>query len=275
MDLLQAIILGTVQGLTEFLPISSSAHQRIVAAFFGWEDPGAAFTAVTQLGTEAAVLLYFRADLWGAATGWLRSLYDPSARGTFEARLGWYIVVATIPIGLLGFTFQHQIETGARNLWLIASVLVIFALVLGWADRRAKVERDIRQLSVRDGMLIGLAQSLALIPGVSRSGATMTAGLLLGLRREAAARFSFLLAVPAVIASGLFELGDVIAGEEQGGEPIAMVIVATVISFVVGYAAIAWLLRYLATNSMLVFVVYRVALGTLVLALLAAGVLTT
>ncbi len=274
MDLLQAIILGIVQGLTEFLPISSSAHQRIVAAFFGWEDPGAAFTAVTQLGTEAAVLLYFRADLWGAATGWLRSLYDPSARGTFDARLGWYIVVATIPIGLLGFTFQHQIETGARNLWLIASVLVVFALVLGWADRRAKVERDIRQLSVRDGMLIGLAQSLALIPGVSRSGATMTAGLLLGLRREAAARFSFLLAVPAVLASGLFQLYGILSGDEPGSESFGLIVLATVISFVSGYAAIAWLLRYLATNTLTPFVVYRVVLGALVLGLVAAGAIS-
>ena len=271
---MQAIVLGIVQGLTEFLPISSSGHQRIVAALLGWEDPGAAFTAVTQLGTEAAVLIYFRADLWGAARGWLRSLHDPAARGSFEARLGWYLVAATIPIGILGVTFDHQIETSARNLWLIASVLIAFAFVLLWADRRAAHDREIEQLCFRDGVLIGLAQCLALIPGVSRSGATMSAGLLLGLKRPVAARFAFLLAVPAVVASGIYELVRLITGEAAGGEDSwGAIIVATVISFVVGFAAIAWLLRYLARHTVTVFVVYRIALGALVLALLAAGVI--
>ncbi len=274
MDLLQAIVLGLVQGLTEFLPISSSAHQRILPAFFGWEDPGAAFTAVTQLGTEAAVLLYFRQDLWGAARGWLRSLTDPAARTTPEARLGWYLVIATLPIAVLGLAFEQQIETGARNLWLVATVLIVFALILLWADRRGRRDREVDDLSVRDGILIGLAQSLALIPGVSRSGATMTAGLLLGLRRPAAARFSFLLAVPAVLGSGLFQLEGILSGEEGGDEPFAYVATATAIAFVVGYAAIAWLLRYLATHSTAVFVAYRIALGALVLALLSAGAIT-
>ncbi len=272
MDLLQAIVLGVVQGLTEFLPISSSGHQRIVAALFGWEDPGAAFTAVTQLGTEAAVLIYFRKDLWGAARGWLRSLHDASARGTFEARLGWYLFAATIPIGILGLAFDHQIETSARNLWLIASVLILFALVLLWADRRATHDREIEQLSFRDGVLIGLAQCLALIPGVSRSGATMSAGLLLGLKRPAAARFAFLLAVPAVVASGVYELVRLITGDVAGGEDSwSAILVATLIAFVVGFAAIAWLLRYLARHTVTVFVVYRILVGTLVLVLLAAG----
>jgi undecaprenyl-diphosphatase len=271
-DLLQAIVLGVVQGLTEFLPISSSGHQRIVAALFGWEDPGAAFTAVTQLGTEAAVLIYFRKDLWGAARGWLRSLHDASARGTFEARLGWYLFAATIPIGILGLAFDHQIETSARNLWLIASVLILFALVLLWADRRATHDREIEQLSFRDGVLIGLAQCLALIPGVSRSGATMSAGLLLGLKRPAAARFAFLLAVPAVVASGVYELVRLITGDVAGGEDSwSAILVATLIAFVVGFAAIAWLLRYLARHTVTVFVVYRILVGTLVLVLLAAG----
>jgi len=271
-DLVQAIVLGVVQGLTEFLPISSSGHQRIVAALFGWDDPGAAFTAVSQLGTEAAVLLYFRADLWGAARGWLRSLHDPSARGTFEARLGWYLVAATIPIGLLGLAFDHQIETTARNLWLIATVLILFAFVLWWADRSATHDREIEQLSFRDGVLIGLAQCLALIPGVSRSGATMSAGLLLGLRRPAAARFAFLLAVPAVVASGIYELVRLITGDVAAGEDSwAAITVATVVAFAVGLAAIAWLLRYLARHTVTVFVVYRIALGATVLALLAAG----
>jgi undecaprenyl-diphosphatase len=270
-DLLQAIVLGIVQGLTEFLPISSSAHQRIVPAMLGWEDPGAAFTAVTQLGTEAAVLIYFRHDLFNAATGWLRSLVDPQERGSFDARLGWYLIIATIPLGTLGLIFEEQIENGARDLYLIGSVLIVFALVLLWADRRGAHERQIDELSVRDGVLIGLAQALALVPGVSRSGATMSAGLLLGLTRPSAARFAFLLAVPAVLASGLFQLEGIISGEEGGDEPIGYVLLATAISFVVGYAAIAWLLRFLTHHSVAPFVAYRIALGALVLALAGSG----
>jgi undecaprenyl-diphosphatase len=269
-SLLEAIVLGLVQGLTEFLPISSSAHQRIVSSFFGWDDPGAAFTAVTQLGTESAVLIYFRHDIRAIVTTWVRSLRDPRLRADPNARLGWYVIVATIPIGIFGFAFEHQIETGARNLWLIGTVLIVFALVLGLADRVGRHERTIEQLSPRDGIAIGLAQSLALIPGVSRSGATMSAGLLLGLQRPAAAKFGFLLAIPAVLASGLFELRDAVGGED-GDESFVPVAVATVIAFVVGYAAIAWLLRYLAHHSVRVFVIYRVLLGSLVLVLLAAG----
>jgi undecaprenyl-diphosphatase len=267
-NLIQSIILGIVQGLTEFLPISSSAHLRIVPAILGWEDPGAAFTAVCQLGTEAAVLIFFRHELWTVARKWLggpRRFDDP------DVRLGWYLIVATIPIGILGFIFRDDIETGARNLWLIGTVLILFALVLGYADRVGRHEREIDQLSVRDGALIGLAQSLSLVPGVSRSGATMSAGLLLGLRRPAAARFSFLLAVPAVVASGLFELKDVITGDERSTTPLGYVLVATAVAFVVGYAAIAWLLRYLARHSVNIFVVYRVLLGSTVLILVATG----
>jgi len=273
-DLLQAIVLGIVQGLTEFLPISSSAHQRIVPAVFGWDDPGAAFTAVTQLGTEAAVLIFFRHDLWRIAVTWLRALRDPALRAHSDARLGWYLIVATIPIGIFGLAFEEQIETGARDLWLIGTVLIVFALVLGYADRVGRHEREIEQLSVRDGILIGLAQSLALIPGVSRSGATMSAGLLLGLQRPAAAKFGFLLAVPAVVGSGIFQLEALISGEEGGGEPLGYVALATVISFAVGYAAIAWFLRYLAHHSVRVFVLYRVLLGSAVLVLVAAGAIS-
>jgi undecaprenyl-diphosphatase len=271
MDLIQSIVLGIVQGLTEFLPISSSAHLRIVPAFLGWEDPGAAFTAVCQLGTEAAVLIYFRHELWAIVTKWLRAprrFEDP------DVRLGWFLIIATIPIGILGFLFRDQIETGARNLWLIGTVLIVFALVLGYADRAGRHERDIEQLSPRDGVLIGLAQSLSLIPGVSRSGATMSAGLLLGLERPAAARFAFLLAVPAVVASGLFELKDVIAGDEHSTTPIGYVLVATVVAFIVGYAAIAWFLRYLAHHSVMVFVIYRLLLGSAVLLLVATGAIS-
>jgi len=270
-DLLQALVLGLIQGLTEFLPISSSAHLRIVPALAGWDDPGAAFTAVTQLGTETAVLLYFRTDLWRIVTTWLRSLRDRELRSHPDARMGWYIIVATIPIGVFGLAFEEQIETGARNLTLVGISLIAFALVLYAADRIGRRRRELQDVSTRDGLLIGLAQSLALVPGVSRSGATMTAGLLLDLRRPAAARFAFLLAIPAVVLSGLFQLYGILSGEEGGDEPFAYVALATVVAFLVGYAAIAWLLRYLATHSVGLFVAYRIALGTLVLALVAAG----
>ena len=271
MSLIEAIVLGIVQGLTEFLPISSSAHQRIVPALLGWDDPGAAFTAVTQLGTEAAVLIFFRHEIWAIATTWLRSLRDPRLRSHPDARLGWYLLVATIPIGVLGLVFEDEIESGARDLWLIGTVLIVFALVLGYADRHGRHEREISELSTRDGILIGLAQSLALIPGVSRSGATMSAGLLLGLQRPAAAKFGFLLAIPAVVASGVFQLEGIISGEEGGDEPFGYVALATVIAFVIGYAAIAWFLRYLAHHSVRLFVIYRLVLGSLVLILVAAG----
>jgi undecaprenyl-diphosphatase len=273
-SLLEAIVLGIVQGLTEFLPISSSAHQRIVPAVMGWEDPGAAFTAVTQLGTEAAVLVFFRRDLLAVADGWTRSLRNPEFRSTPEARMGWFLIVATIPIAILGLAFEDQIETGARNLWLIGTVLIVFGLILGLADRVGAHERGTDDLSMRDGILIGLAQSMSLVPGVSRSGATMTAGLLLGLKRADAARFSFLLAVPAVVASGLFQLVGIISGEEGEGEPFAYVAIATAISFVVGFAAIAWFLRYLANHSVAIFVAYRVLLGAGVLTLVAAGLIS-
>jgi undecaprenyl-diphosphatase len=270
-DLFQSIVLGIVQGLTEFLPISSSAHLRIVPAILGWEDPGAAFTAVCQLGTEAAVLIYFRHELWAIVTKWLRGprrFEDP------DVRLGWFLIIATIPIGILGFIFRDQIETGARNLWLIGTVLIVFALVLGYADRVGRHERDIEQLSRRDGVLIGLAQSLSLVPGVSRSGATMSAGLLLGLERPAAARFSFLLAIPAVVASGLFELKDVVTGDKHVNTSVFNVGVATLVAFFVGYAAIAWLLRYLVSHSVNIFVVYRVLLGSTVLILVGTGAIS-
>src|SRR3954453_3055899 len=224
----------------------------------GWEAPGAAFTAVCQLGTEAAVLIFFRHELWAIVRHWLsgpRRWADP------DVRLGWYLIIATIPIGIIGFLLRDQIETGARNLWLIGTVLIVFALVLGYADAHGGHDPEIDQLSGRDGVLIGLAQSLSLIPGVSRSGATMSAGLLLGLERPAAARFSFLLAIPAVVASGLFELKDVVSGDKHVNTSAFNVGVATVVAFFVGYAAIAWLLRYLATHSVNIFVIYRVLLG--------------
>jgi undecaprenyl-diphosphatase len=273
-DLLQSIFLGFLQGLTEFLPISSSAHIRVFPALFGWEDPGAAFTAVIQLGTEAAVLIYFRRDLWQIGITWLASLRRAELRSELNAKMGWYLIAATIPIAILGFAFQDQIETAARNLWLVGSMLIIFAIVLGAADRVGSRRRTVGDLSFRDGILIGFAQSLALIPGVSRSGATISAGLFLGLQRADAARFSFLLAVPAVVLSGFFQLYKILTGEEAVGEPLVNIAVATVVSFFVGYAVIAWFLRYLTRNSFALFVGYRLIFGTGVLVLLSAGLIS-
>jgi undecaprenyl-diphosphatase len=268
MSAFEAIVLGIVQGLTEFLPISSTAHLRIVPAFAGWRDPGAAFTAVVQLGTMAAVLLYFRADLLRIARTWFASLRRPELRRELDARLGWYIGLGTIPIGIFGLAFSSQIESGARNLYLIGSTLIVLGLVLAWAERVSRRDRDITSLDARDGTAIGLAQAAALVPGVSRSGATITAGLLRGLTREAAARYSFLLSVPAVVLSGLFELRH-IGGSGQPGAGAA--VLATLLAFVVGYASIAWLLRYLVRHTTTVFTVYRVVLGTVVIALTASG----
>jgi undecaprenyl-diphosphatase len=270
-SLLQAAVLGIVQGLTEFLPISSTAHLRIVPAFAGWEDPGAAFTAVTQLGTMAAVVLYFRHDLVRIARAWLRSLSRPELRGELDARLGWYIVLGTVPIGIFGVLFKDQIETGARDLYLIGVALIVLGLILLLAEKVGSHDRSIEQIRTRDGFTIGLAQALALIPGVSRSGATITAGLFMGLDRTAAARFSFLLSVPAVVLSGMFELGTILSGEEEGSTSLGALLVATLLAFVSGYAAIAFLLRFLERHTMVVFVVYRVALGALVLVLVSAG----
>jgi undecaprenyl-diphosphatase len=269
-DAFQAIVLGLVQGLTEFLPISSTAHLRIVPAFLGWDDPGAAFTAVIQLGTTLAVLLYFWRDILRIVTMWGRSLVRPELRGELDARMGWYIGIGTIPIGVFGFVFKDQIETGARNLWIIGTALVVLGLVLLVSERVGRKERRLERLTLRDGLVIGGAQALALVPGVSRSGATITAGLFLGLTREAAARYSFLLSIPAVVLSGLFELRKVGDG---GGPGTVPTVIATVVAFVVGYASIAWLLRFLVRHSTVVFVVYRVALGVVVLSLVATDVI--
>jgi undecaprenyl-diphosphatase len=268
-DLFQAIVLGIVQGLTEFLPISSSGHLRIVPAFAGWDDPGAAFTAVIQLGTMAAVVLYFRHDLLRIARAWLRSLSARSAdiADDLDARLGWYLILATIPISILGLAFKHQIEHGARSLYLIGTTLIVLGLVLRYAEQVARRERDIETITRRDAIVVGCAQALALIPGVSRSGATITAGLFLGFDRVSAARFSFLLSIPAVVLSGLFELKGVVDGSAKGAVGAGPTAVATVLAFVVGYASIAFLLRFLTTHTTGVFVAYRLCLGALVLVL--------
>lgn len=271
MTWLEAVVLGVIQGLTEFLPISSSAHLLIVSQLLGWGDPGAAFTAVSQIGTECAVIVYFRREIAAILRAWARSLVSADARSDPDARMGWLVIIGTLPIAVLGLAFSKQIETVARNLWLTAAMLIVFALLLGAADRlgtRLKTERD---LTWRDGILFGLAQALALIPGVSRSGATITAGLALGYTRAAAARYAFLLAIPAVLASGLYEATKIGDDATAAWGPT---ILATVIAFGVGFAVIAWLMRWLTTRSYLPFVVYRLALGSLLIVLLTTGVLS-
>ena len=284
MNLGQAILYGIVQGLTEFLPVSSSGHLRIVPALLGWDDPGAAFTAVIQLGTMVAVLLYFWRELFHVTVGWFRGFADKTVRPTLEYRMGWYIILATIPVGVLGLIFKDQIETVARNLWLIASALIVLALVLLAAEKYGQRERGEEQLDRNDAVTVGMAQALALVPGVSRSGATITAGLFRGLDRPTAARFSFLLSVPAVVLSGLFEArkigsdtcpaGQHVVSQCRAAPGIGITAVATIVSFVVGFASIFWLMRYVSKHSTVVFVVYRVALGLVLLGLLAGGVIS-
>ena len=280
MSWLEAIVLGIVQGLTEFLPISSTGHLRIIPAFAGWSDPGAAFTAIIQLGTTVAVLIYFRADLWRVARTWLRSLRDPAVRDHVDARMGWYLILATIPIVIFGFTFKDQIENGARDLYLIGIVLIAFSFVMLAAERFARQDRDEREIRRGDALTIGFAQALALIPGVSRSGSTISAGLFRGFTRETAARFSFLLSLPAIVLAALFEMRGVVTGSEdlttKAGESISAgeVLVSSFFAFVVGYASIAFLLRFLTRHGLGVFVVYRLVLGVVILALTASGAIS-
>jgi undecaprenyl-diphosphatase len=271
-DLLQAVFLGVLQGLTEFLPISSSAHLRIVPDLLGWGDPGAAFTAVIQIGTELAVLIYFRHDLWRIGSTWARSLYRPEYRGQLDARMGWFIIIGSLPIVILGILLKDTIEEDFRSLWIIGTTLIVLGLILGIADRVSADRLRIKDMRLRDAVLMGVAQSCALVPGVSRSGATISMGRFLGYEREAATRYAFLLAIPAVVGAGVFELKEIPNGDNTYGW--GPTIVATVVSFLIGYAAIAWLLRYVTTHSYLPFVIYRVVLGSLTLALAAAGVLS-
>jgi undecaprenyl-diphosphatase len=271
-DLFKAVVLGTLQGLTEFLPISSSAHLRIFPELFGWGDPGAAFTAVIQIGTELAVLIYFRKDIWRIGSAWVRSLFRPEYRGHLDSRMGWFIIIGSLPIVVLGVFLKDVIERDFRNLWIIGTTLIVLGVILGVADRFSSDDKEIKHLSLRDAVLMGAAQACALVPGVSRSGATISMGRFLGYEREAATRYAFLLAIPAVVGAGLFELKEIPHGDNAYGW--GPTIVATVVSFVVGYAAIAWLLRYVATRSYTPFVLYRVALGGATLLLLATGVLS-
>ncbi|MGP3633000.1 undecaprenyl-diphosphate phosphatase [Streptomyces sp. 24-1644] len=283
MSWFESFVLGLVQGLTEFLPISSSAHLRLTAAFAGWHDPGAAFTAITQIGTETAVLIYFRKDISRIVSAWFRSLTNASMRGDHDAQMGWLVIVGSIPIGVLGVTFKDQIEGPFRDLRLIATTLIVMGIVLGIADRLAardeaggkhravRERKSLKELGIRDGLIFGFCQALALIPGVSRSGATISGGLLMGYTREAAARYSFLLAIPAVLASGLFELKDASEGGHVSWGPT---IFATFIAFGVGYAVISWFMKFITTKSFMPFVIYRVLLGILLFVLVSAGVLS-
>ena len=268
---LQAIVLGISQGLTEFLPISSTAHTLIVSKLLGWPDPGAAFTAVTQVGTELAVVIYFRQDIARILKAWFVSLTKKSERANPDAKMGWYVIIGTIPIGIAGLAFKSSIETTARNLWLVAATLIVMGILLGLADRFARHTKSEADINTKNAVLFGLGQALALIPGVSRSGATITAGLAMGFKRDVAARYSFLLAIPAVFASAALTAGD-ISSDSFVNWPAT--IVATIVAFVVGYFVIASLMKYLQTRTFLPFVIYRIALGTLLMVLLANGVLS-
>ncbi|GGV26048.1 undecaprenyl-diphosphatase 2 [Streptomyces filipinensis] len=283
MSWFESLVLGLVQGLTEFLPVSSSAHLRLTAAFAGWKDPGAAFTAITQIGTETAVLIYFRKDIGRIVSAWFRSLFDKAMRRDHDAQTGWLVIVGSIPIGLLGVTLKDQIEGPFRDLRVTATMLIVVGLVIGVADRLAardesggrhrapKQRKTLENLGVKDGLIYGLCQACALIPGVSRSGATISGGLFMGYKREAAARYSFLLAIPAVLASGAFEVKDSVSGGHVAWGPTLF---ATVIAFASGYAVIAWFMKWISHKSFMPFVWYRVALGVVIIALVSAGVLS-
>ncbi|MEE2037312.1 undecaprenyl-diphosphate phosphatase [Nocardiopsis sp. CT-R113] len=271
MSIFEAVVLGLIQGLTEFLPVSSSAHLRVFAAFFNWPDPGAAFTAVSQIGTELAVVVYFRRRIWAVITTWCRSLADRDLRGDVNARMGWYVIIASIPIGVLGLLLEEQIDGVFRDLRLIALSLIVFGVILGAVDHYARRQNELEDLTLGRGLVFGLFQCLALVPGVSRSGATITGGRLLGFTRPAAAEFAFLIAMPAVFASGLYKMLD-IGGNEYAGW--GATIVGTLVAFVVGYVVIAWLMRFISTHSFMPFVVYRIILGIVILALVYFGVLS-
>ena len=274
----EAIFLGALQGLTEFLPISSSAHIRIAGELFGTNsDPGATFTAITQIGTELAVLIYFRRDIVRIISAWFSQISrkELQASEKSDARMGWLIILGTLPIVALGYFGQEIIRNDFRSLWLIATTLIVFGIILGIADKYGKTERQLHQLTPRHGVLYGFAQSLALIPGVSRSGATIAMGRFMGYSREAALRYSFLLALPAVFGSGLYELKGALG--ETASERIFSLpetFMATAVAFVIGYAVIAWLLKYVTTKSFAPFIIYRIALGSLLILLLSLGVIS-
>lgn len=281
MPLLQALILGIVQGLTEFLPISSSGHLRVVPALLGWPDPGAAFTAVIQIGTLAAVLAYFREDIQRIGRAWLRGLISGRPLEGLDARMGWMMIIATVPIVVCGLLFKDTIETTLRSLYVVAGAMIGLAVVLAgaellvrWRERHGLKAKQLADVTWTDAIVTGLAQALALVPGSSRSGVTITAGLFAGMSRETAARFSFLLSLPSVLAAGLYQLYK--ARESLlGSQADALALgVATLASAVVGYLSIAFLLRYLRTHTTGIFIGYRLAVGGLLLYWLSQGMLS-
>ena len=272
MDYIDAIILGIVEGLTEFLPVSSTGHLTIVEKALGLkvDDPAiTAYTAVIQMGAIAAVLLYFRTDIWRIAVAWFKGLIHPEYRGHFDHRFGWYIIVGSIPIGIVGFLGKDVISGPLRSLWWVGGALVVWSAVMVYAERAGQQTRGERDLTMGDSIAVGLIQCLALVPGVSRSGATISGGLLRGLDRVTATRLSFFLSIPALTAAGLYELKDAVNGDIGVG-PTA---VGTLVSFVVAYAAIAWLLKFVAGHSITWFVPYRILVGLALIGLLATGVI--
>lgn len=270
MTIIDAVLLGLLQGLTEFLPISSSAHLRIAGPFLSiGADPGAAFTAVVQIGTEAAVLIYFRQDIWRIAKAWLRSFSSNAINDRSDARVGWLVLLGTLPIAIFGLLFKDAIEGSLRNLYLTATMLIAFGIILGIADRWGAKLQTIDQISWRDGLMLGLAQAMALVPGVSRSGGTISAGLLLGFTREAAARYSFLLAIPAVLASGFFQLMR--NWDDLSATAAIPTAVATLVAFSSGYGVIMGFLRLISTHTYMPFVWYRIILGLCLFLLLGTG----
>ena len=271
LDFLKAVFLGLLQGLTEFLPISSSAHLRIFPELLGWGDPGAAFTAVIQIGTELAVLIYFRNDIWRIGSTWCRSLVKPELRGHIDSRMGWYVIVGSIPIVIVGLAGESVITGALRNLWWVAGALIVWSAVMVLAERVGRQERHEKDLTLRDSIVIGVVQCLSLVPGVSRSGATISAGLFAGLDRVAATRMSFFLSIPALLGAGLKELPTALSGDIS----LATTLVATLVSFLVAYAAVAWLLKFVAHHSIAWFVGYRVALGVVLLVLLSTGTIAS
>jgi len=273
MNYFDAVILGIVEGLTEFLPVSSTGHLTIAEKVLGLDvsDPAVTgFTAVIQMGAIAAVILYFAGDIGRIIKAWFLGLAKPEYRGQLDHRMGWYVIVGTIPVGIAGLLLKDVITGDLRSLWVVAAGLIAWSAVMWFAERSATQARGEKELGMVDAIVVGVVQVFSLVPGVSRSGATISAGLLRGLDRVTATRLSFFLSIPALLAAGLFELKDALGGDIGVGETV----VGTVVSFVVAYAAIAWLLRFVAHHSIAWFVPYRVALGLLLLALLGSGVLS-
>lgn len=272
MDIIQAIILGIVQGLTEFLPISSTAHLRVLPALLHWPDPGAAFTAAIQLGTLLAVLAYFRSDLWKALSGWAKSFRGGEHAKSQDARMGWCIFIGTIPIVVFGILFKHQIEVSLRSLTVVAWSLIGMGLLLAIAEKFTPKNRGIEATGIKDSIWIGLWQAVALIPGASRSGSTITGGMFAGLSREAAARFSFLLSVPSILGAAILSIKE--HKETLLHADLVPMLVANLFSFGVGYASIALLMKFLQTHRSYGFTIYRVLLGITILVLLSYGTVT-